>query len=116
MTVVKFAKLERQEKIRLLCRLAEEMFNSGKRVLIRVQDDNQAISLDRFMSPLKEAVELDEIQNFYHICDLAGISGHASTFQVNSPISILIDGDGRIVTKSSSLQKISDSLDFLVRT
>ncbi len=49
MTVVKFAKLERQEKIRLLCQLAESQFCSGERVLIRVQDDNQAVSLDRFM-------------------------------------------------------------------
>jgi DNA polymerase-3 subunit chi len=49
MTVVKFATLERQEKIRLLCRLAEDQFKSGKRILIRVQDDNQAVSLDRFM-------------------------------------------------------------------
>lgn len=49
MTLVKFAKLERQEKARLLCSLAEEQFSSGKRVLIKVQDDNQAVSLDRFM-------------------------------------------------------------------
>ena len=49
MTVVKFAKLERQEKARLLCSLAEEQFNNGKRVVIKVQDDNQAVSLDRFM-------------------------------------------------------------------
>lgn len=49
MTVVKFAKLERQEKIRLLCHLAEDQYSLGKKVLIRVQDDNQAVSLDRFM-------------------------------------------------------------------
>lgn len=49
MTLVKFAKLEQQDKVRLLCRLAEEQFSGGKRVLVRVQDDNQAISLDRFM-------------------------------------------------------------------
>lgn len=49
MTIVKFAKLERQEKVQLLCRLTEEQYSSGKRVLIRVQDDNQAVSLDRFM-------------------------------------------------------------------
>lgn len=49
MTVVKFVKLERQEKTRLLCRLAEEQFSAGKRVLVLVQDDNQAVSLDRFM-------------------------------------------------------------------
>lgn len=49
MTTVRFAKLERQEKARLLCTLAEEQYAAGKRVLIRVQDDNQAVSLDRFM-------------------------------------------------------------------
>lgn len=49
MTVVKFAKLERQEKIHLLCQLAEEQFNMGKKVLVLAQDENQAISLDRFM-------------------------------------------------------------------
>ncbi len=49
MTTVKFAKLERPEKARLLCRLAEEQYSNGKRVLIRVQDDNQAVSLDRFL-------------------------------------------------------------------
>lgn len=49
MTSVRFAKLERQEKARLLCTLAEEQYVAGKRVLIRVQDDNQAVSLDRFM-------------------------------------------------------------------
>lgn len=49
MTVVKFAKLERQEKIRFLCQLTEEQYATGGKVLIRVQDDNQAISLDRFM-------------------------------------------------------------------
>ena len=49
MTRVKFAKLERQEKARLLCELAEEQYGAGLRVLIRVQDDNQAVTLDRFM-------------------------------------------------------------------
>ena len=49
MTQVRFAKLERQEKARLLCELAEAQFRAGKRVLIRVQDENQAVTLDRFM-------------------------------------------------------------------
>ena len=49
MTVVKFAKLERQEKVRLFCQLAQEQFNAGKRVLLCAQDENQAVSLDRFM-------------------------------------------------------------------
>ena len=49
MTQVKFARLEQPQKADLLCRLAEEYFSAGKRVLVRVQDDNQAVSLDRFM-------------------------------------------------------------------
>lgn len=49
LTKVRFARLERQEKARLLCHLAEEHFTAGQRVLICVQDDNQAIALDRFM-------------------------------------------------------------------
>ncbi len=49
MTKVRFAKLERQEKARLLCQLAEQQYASGKRVLVLVQDENQAVTLDRFM-------------------------------------------------------------------
>lgn len=49
MTQVRFAKLEQPQKAQLLCQLAEEHFSVGKRVLVRVQDDNQAVSLDRFM-------------------------------------------------------------------
>lgn len=49
MTQVKFVKLERPEKIRLLCQLSEEQFSLGRRVLVRVNDENQAVSLDRFM-------------------------------------------------------------------
>jgi DNA polymerase-3 subunit chi len=46
---VKFVKLERPEKAKHLCRLAEQFFAEGKRVLITVQDENQGITLDRFM-------------------------------------------------------------------
>jgi len=44
-----FVKLDRPEKAKHLCRLAEQFFAEGKRVLITVLDDNQAITLDRFM-------------------------------------------------------------------
>lgn len=75
-----------------------------------------SISLDRFMTPVKEAIQMDEIQNFYHICDLQGTNnGIAKKFQVSEPVTILIDGDGRIVTKSTSMNKISDALTSLVR-
>lgn len=49
MSVVRFVKLERQEKAGILCQLAETHHGVGKRVLIRVQDDNQGSALDRFM-------------------------------------------------------------------
>ena len=49
MSQVKFVKLERPEKAKHLCRLSEQFFAEGKRVLITVQDENQGMTLDRFM-------------------------------------------------------------------
>lgn len=49
MPEVRFIKLDRQEKALHLCRLAEEHFLSGARVLIVVGDENRAVTLDRFM-------------------------------------------------------------------
>lgn len=49
MPEVRFIKLDRQEKALHLCRLAEEHFLSGARILIVVGDENRAMTLDRFM-------------------------------------------------------------------
>lgn len=49
MTRVEFVKLDRPERARLLCELAEEFYLAGQRVLVMVQDDNQGVTLDRFM-------------------------------------------------------------------
>ena len=49
MTKVEFIKLKKPEKALHLCELAEEFFAGGRRVLIIVTDDNQAVTLDRFM-------------------------------------------------------------------
>ena len=46
---VEFIKLNKPERAHLLCDLAEEFHLQGKRVVIMVQDDNQGVSLDRFM-------------------------------------------------------------------
>lgn len=46
---VDFIKLKKPEKARLFCELAEEFLSREKRVLIVVQDDNQGVTLDRFM-------------------------------------------------------------------
>ena len=49
MTDIRFVKLDRQEKALHLCRLAENHFLAGERVLIVVDDQNRAVTLDRFM-------------------------------------------------------------------
>ncbi len=49
MTQVKFVKLENQEKLPNLCRLADEFFQLGKHVLLMVHDANQGVSLDRYL-------------------------------------------------------------------
>jgi DNA polymerase III subunit chi len=49
MTRVQFVRLAKPEKAKHLCVLAEEFFGAGKRVLVMVVDDNQAVTLDSFM-------------------------------------------------------------------
>ncbi|PLY12317.1 MAG: DNA polymerase III subunit chi [Desulfuromonas sp.] len=48
-TRVAFIKLKKPEKARHLCELAERFFEQGERVLITVNDENQGVTLDRFM-------------------------------------------------------------------
>lgn len=49
MTQVEFVKLKRPEKAKHLCDLADQFFQVGEKILITVDDDNQAVTLDRFM-------------------------------------------------------------------
>lgn len=49
MAEVRFIRLEREEKALHLCRIADEHFLSGSRVLVIVGDENRAVTLDRFM-------------------------------------------------------------------
>jgi len=58
MTRIEFVKLERPEKARHLCELAEEFYLKGDRVLVMVQDDNQGVTLDQFMWTWKKAAFL----------------------------------------------------------
>jgi DNA polymerase-3 subunit chi len=51
-TQVKFVKQERADRIPLICSLCEQLFLDGggkERILIVVADDNQALTLDRFL-------------------------------------------------------------------
>lgn len=61
MTRVEFVKLERPEKARLLCELAEEFFLRGERVLIVVQDDNQGVTLDQFLWTWKKGAFIPHV-------------------------------------------------------
>lgn len=49
MTRVDFVRLKKPEKARHLCELAERYFQEGQRSLVSVLDDNQGVTLDRFM-------------------------------------------------------------------
>jgi DNA polymerase III subunit chi len=52
---VQFVRLNKPEKARHLCELAEEFFHNGKRVLVLVLDDNQGMTLDSFMWAWKKS-------------------------------------------------------------
>lgn len=58
---VEFIKLDRPERARLLCELAEEFFLQGERVLVVVQDDNQGVTLDQFMWTWKKGSFLPHV-------------------------------------------------------
>jgi DNA polymerase-3 subunit chi len=49
LTRIEFIKLYKPERASILCDLAEEFYRAGQRVLVVVQDDNQGVTLDRFM-------------------------------------------------------------------
>jgi len=48
-SIVEFVELTKAGKARHLCRLAQEFVEQGRRVLVVVEDDNQALTLDRYM-------------------------------------------------------------------
>ena len=74
-----------------------------------------SISLDRFKTPLYKTIERDGLQDFFHLCDLNGMdSDLAEAFKVGDDFSnFLIDGQGRIVERSSDLEKIAATLERL---
>ena len=70
MTKVEFFKLNRPERARVLCDLAEEFYLAGQRVLVMTLDDNQGITLDRFMWTWKKGAFLP------HVYDNGSVEGH----------------------------------------
>ena len=49
MPKVEFIRLRKPEKAKHLCELADEFYRAGGRVLVTVADDNQGVTLDRFL-------------------------------------------------------------------
>ena len=70
MTKVEFFKLKRPERASVLCDLAEEFYLDGQRVLVMTLDDNQGITLDRFMWTWKKGSFLP------HVYDNGSVEGH----------------------------------------
>ena len=67
---VEFIKLNKPERAHLLCDLAEEFYLKGERVVVMVQDDNQGVSLDRFMWVWKKGSFVP------HIYDNGSVEGY----------------------------------------
>ncbi|ABA88793.1 DNA polymerase III, chi subunit [Syntrophotalea carbinolica DSM 2380] len=61
MTRVEFVKIKRPEKAKHLCELAEHFFTQGQRVLVMVCDDNQGVTLDRFMWTWKKGAFIPHV-------------------------------------------------------
>jgi len=61
LTKVEFVKLKRPERARVLCDLAEDYYLAGQRVLVMTHDDNQGVTLDRFMWTWKKGAFLPHV-------------------------------------------------------
>ncbi|MFW6350895.1 MAG: TlpA family protein disulfide reductase [Bacteroidota bacterium] len=74
-----------------------------------------SISLDRFKTPLNQVIENDNLENLHHICNFQGRESQlAEQFNtVEQMQNYLVDGDGRIVTVSSNMEDISQTLERL---
>lgn len=104
------SRVENYQKMELQKEFADSKFHKGEGLVV------VSISLDRFKSPLAKAIKEDGLVNALHICDYKGTeSSIAKAFKVNKPINYLIDGDGRLVARSSSINKVAESLEYLQR-
>lgn len=73
-----------------------------------------SVSLDRYKSPLKKAIETDGTKNFYHICDFKGTESElAKSFDVNRPVNLLIDSEGKIVARDFNVDALRSALEML---
>ena len=104
------SRVENHAKNYLLESYGDMSFLNGKGFTI------VSISLDRFKTPLKWAIETDQLEYPYHICDLCGRESEiVKAFKAKEMTKYLIDGDGRIVAITGSIDQISKTLERLKR-
>ncbi len=99
------------EKKKLLETFKNRQFLNGKGFEI------VSISLDRFRTPMLQAIERDDLNSFKHLCDFQGReSPIVQRFNNQAKLtSYLIDGDGRIVEVSQDTGKMEQTLLRLTR-
>ncbi len=105
------SRVESLRKREMLSTYRNQSFLNGKDFVII------SVSLDRFKSPLMQAINRDSLHEIYHICDLEGKESKlAETFNTTKQMTnYLVDGDGRIVAAANNINKIDQRLKSLQR-
>jgi peroxiredoxin len=105
------SRVESYQKRQMLETYQNQKFLNGKNFVI------VSISLDRFKSPLQQAIDRDSMQEMYHICSFEGRESElAKIFNATQKMmNYLVDGDGRIVAVGDNMNKINETLARLQR-
>lgn len=73
-----------------------------------------SISLDKYKAPLRKAILTDGTENFKHICDYKGVDSElAQSFDVNRPVNLLVDKDGKIVARDFNVATLRNALQMM---
>ncbi len=76
-----------------------------------------SISLDKYCSPMKKAINVDGTENFHHLCDFQGTDSEmARAFDVNRPVNLLLDAQGRIVARDFGTENVRQTLEMLCQS
>lgn len=105
------SRTESHKKREILNKYENQSFMKGKDLVI------VSISLDRFKTPLMQAIERDNLEDLNHICTLEGRESEiAKRFENTDQLTnFLVDGEGRIVASTPSIEKIEQTLARLKR-
>ena len=76
--------------------------------------DVVSISLDRYKTPLRQAIQTDGTTAFHHICDYQGLESEiARSFDVNGPVNMLVDAEGQVVARDFNVSQLKSTLEML---